>query len=56
LLYRVTSALEDCGADVRAARVATLGGDVVDAFYLVGPWPDAQTRAQVTAAVLAAAT
>lgn len=36
LLHRVTAALERCQADVRSARVATLGGDVVDAFYLAG--------------------
>jgi [protein-PII] uridylyltransferase len=34
LLYRVTSALERLGLDVRAARVSSLGGSVVDAFYL----------------------
>jgi len=55
LLYRVTSALESVGADVRAARVATLGGDAVDAFYLAGPWPDDEDRARIGAAVLAAA-
>ena len=47
LLYRVTRALERAGADVRSARVSTLGGDVVDAFYLAGAWPDDQLRAQV---------
>ncbi len=36
LLYRVASALDEAGAPVRAARISTLGGDVVDAFYLVG--------------------
>jgi [protein-PII] uridylyltransferase len=56
LLYRVTRALEQAGANVRSARVATLGGDVVDAFYLTGPWPDAEVRAQLAEAVLAAAT
>ena len=55
LLYRVTRALERAGADVRSARVATLGGDVVDAFYLAGAWPDDRLRAQVAAAILAAA-
>jgi len=34
LLFRVTAALESCGADIRWARVSTLGGDVVDAFGL----------------------
>jgi [protein-PII] uridylyltransferase len=55
LLYRVARALEDAGADVRAARISTLGGDVVDAFYLVGPWSDPAERAEVAAAVAAAA-
>jgi [protein-PII] uridylyltransferase len=55
LLYRVARALEEAGADVRAARISTLGGDVVDAFYLVGPWSDPTVRAEVAAAVLAAA-
>ncbi|MFG1778456.1 [protein-PII] uridylyltransferase [Micromonospora sp. NPDC049051] len=54
LLYRVTCALDEAGAQVRAARISTLGGDVVDAFYLVGGWPDAATRAHLEAAVLAA--
>ncbi|MGI5144868.1 [protein-PII] uridylyltransferase [Plantactinospora sp. CA-294935] len=55
LLYRVTSALDEAGAQVRAARISTLGGDVVDAFYLVGSWPDEAERDRVEAAVLAAA-
>ncbi len=54
LLYRVAHALEECGADVRAARISTLGGDVVDAFYLRGDWPE-PARAVVESAVLAAA-
>jgi [protein-PII] uridylyltransferase len=55
LLYRVARALDEAGADVRAARISTLGGDVVDAFYLVGPWTDPTVRAEIAAAVLAAA-
>ncbi|GAA4701711.1 [protein-PII] uridylyltransferase [Phytohabitans rumicis] len=55
LLYRVTSALDEAGAQVRAARISTLGGDVVDAFYLVGTWADETEREKVEAAVLAAA-
>ena len=55
LLYRVARALEEAGADVRAARISTLGGDVVDAFYLVGPWSDPTVRAEIAAAVLDAA-
>ena len=34
LLYRVTAALERLGLDVRSARVSSLGGSVVDAFYV----------------------
>jgi len=60
LLHRVTAALERCGLDVRGARVSTLGGAVVDAFYLVGgdggPVTDPALRRAVTDAVLAAAT
>ncbi|MGX4656077.1 [protein-PII] uridylyltransferase [Micromonospora sp. SCSIO 07396] len=54
LLYRVTCALDEAGAQVRAARISTLGGDVVDAFYLVGGWPSDEERDRVEAAVLAA--
>jgi [protein-PII] uridylyltransferase len=55
LLYRLASALDEAGASVRAARISTLGGDVVDAFYLVGAWTDESARDTVSAAVLAAA-
>lgn len=55
LLYRVASALDAAGAQVRAARISTLGADVVDAFYLVGEWSDDAERDRVEAAVLAAA-
>lgn len=55
LLYRVATALDQAGAEVRAARISTLGADVVDAFYLVGSWDDEAERARVEAAVLAAA-
>ncbi|MDG4829537.1 [protein-PII] uridylyltransferase [Solwaraspora sp. WMMD1047] len=54
LLYRIASALDGVGALVRAARISTLGGDVVDTFYLVGGWPDDAAREQIEAAVLAA--
>ncbi|WP_370375453.1 [protein-PII] uridylyltransferase [Micromonospora sp. HM5-17] len=54
LLYRVTTALDEAGAQVRAARISTLGGDVVDAFYLVGSWPGQAERDRIEAAVLAA--
>jgi [protein-PII] uridylyltransferase len=55
LLYRVAGALATAGAQVRAARISTLGGDAVDAFYLVGPWDDQDARAAVAAAVIEAA-
>ncbi|MBY8870922.1 [protein-PII] uridylyltransferase [Micromonospora sp. PLK6-60] len=55
LLYRVACALDEAGALVRAARIATLGGDVVDTFYLVGGWPAEPERARLEAAVLTAA-
>jgi [protein-PII] uridylyltransferase len=59
LLHRVTGALEECGLDVRTARVSTLGGAVVDAFYVLGPDGapvlDAGLRASVERALLAAA-
>ncbi|MFB9361034.1 [protein-PII] uridylyltransferase [Actinoplanes nipponensis] len=54
LLFRVASALDEAGAEVRAARISTLGGDVVDAFYLVGAWAEPAERERVEAAVLAA--
>ncbi|HET6529907.1 MAG TPA: [protein-PII] uridylyltransferase [Actinoplanes sp.] len=54
LLYRVATALDETGAEVRAARISTLGGDVVDAFYLVGAGPSADERNRVEAAVLGA--
>jgi [protein-PII] uridylyltransferase len=37
VLHRITAALDECGLDVRTAHVSTLGADVVDAFYVVGP-------------------
>ena len=37
VLHRITAALQACGLDVRTAHVSTLGADVVDAFYVVGP-------------------
>jgi [protein-PII] uridylyltransferase len=54
LLHRVAHALEDAGADVRAARISTLGADVVDAFYLVGSWDEPVVRAAVESAVIGA--
>lgn len=34
LLCRITAALESAGLDVRSARVSSLAGVVVDAFYV----------------------
>ena len=36
LLCRITAALERCGVDVRSARVSSVAGSVVDAFYVTG--------------------
>jgi [protein-PII] uridylyltransferase len=58
VLRRITGALEGCGLDVRTAHISTLGADVVDAFYVVGPdgepLRDPELRERVPAAVLAA--
>jgi [protein-PII] uridylyltransferase len=57
LLHRIGQALADHGADVRAARVSTLGSEVVDVFYVVGPDRDplSSTHADaVRSAVVAA--
>jgi [protein-PII] uridylyltransferase len=37
LLYRLTRAISDAGLTVLSARVHTMGAEVVDAFYVVGP-------------------
>jgi [protein-PII] uridylyltransferase len=37
LLYRIISALERCKVQIRSALVSSLGGSVVDAFYLSHP-------------------
>jgi [protein-PII] uridylyltransferase len=55
LLHRVTAALERCGAEVRSARVATLGAEVVDAFYLAHERGHEVDRDKVEQEVLAAA-
>jgi [protein-PII] uridylyltransferase len=34
-LYRITRVLADLGLDIRSAKVATVGPEVVDAFYVV---------------------
>jgi [protein-PII] uridylyltransferase len=54
LLHRVATVLDQAGAEVRAARISTLGADVVDAFYLVGDWSSESDRERIGAAVLAA--
>jgi [protein-PII] uridylyltransferase len=60
LLWRIGRALGECGLDVRAARVETLGAEAVDVFYVVDgsgkPVTDAPTRGKIAAQVLAALT
>ncbi len=43
VLHRITGAIAACGLDVRSAHISTLGADVVDAFYVVGPEGDKLT-------------
>jgi [protein-PII] uridylyltransferase len=56
VLYHITRALDGCGVQVRSARIATYGAEVVDAFYVVGPGGellrDPGQRAALVAAVL----
>jgi [protein-PII] uridylyltransferase len=58
LLWRVGRALGECGLDVRAARVETLGAEVVDVFYVTDsdgdPLAEAGLRRATVNAVLAA--
>jgi [protein-PII] uridylyltransferase len=58
LLWRVGQALGECGLDVRAARVETLGAEVVDVFYVTDsdgePLAEAGLRRATVRAVLAA--
>ena len=58
LLWRVGRALGDGGLDVRAARVETLGAEVVDVFYVTGtdgkPLIEPDLRRETIAAVLRA--
>jgi [protein-PII] uridylyltransferase len=57
MLHRVAAALEECDAQVRWARVATLGSSVVDSFGLLcrrEEGPTAQRRKEIESAVLAA--
>ncbi|MTD55307.1 [protein-PII] uridylyltransferase [Amycolatopsis pithecellobii] len=57
LLYRVAGALQSCDAEVRWAKVTTLGGAVVDSFAVAprGVRLDQSWRHRVEQAVLAAA-
>ena len=58
LLWRVGQALGECGLDVRAARVETLGAEVVDVFYVTDQdgqrLTDAERRRATVRTVLAA--
>ena len=57
LLWRVGRALGECGLDVRAARVETLGAEAVDVFYVTDgegkPLGDGDLRRTIAASVLA---
>ena len=58
LLWRVGRALGECGLNVRAARVETLGAEVVDVFYVTDedgePLTDRDRRRATIGSVLAA--
>jgi [protein-PII] uridylyltransferase len=58
LLWRIGRALGECGLDVRAARVETLGAEAVDVFYVVDqagrPVTDAATRGRIAGQILSA--
>ncbi len=58
VLHRITGALAAAGLDVRTAHISTLGADVVDAFYVVGPdggkVTDPEQRTRVEQALLSA--
>jgi [protein-PII] uridylyltransferase len=58
LLWRVGRALGECNLDLRAARVETLGAEVVDVFYVTEEdgalVTDRERRRAITASVLAA--
>src|SRR5271170_4723879 len=60
LLWRVGRALGECGLNVRAARVETLGAEVVDVFYVTDadgePLTDRERRRATIGSVLAALT
>jgi [protein-PII] uridylyltransferase len=58
LLWRIGRALGDCDLDVRAARVETLGAEVVDVFYVTEAdgslLTDPEARRRTVSTVLAA--
>ncbi|MBO3744435.1 [protein-PII] uridylyltransferase [Streptosporangiaceae bacterium NEAU-GS5] len=58
LLWKIGRAIGECGLDVRAARVETLGAEAVDVFYVVDragrPISEDQQRIEVREHVLAA--
>ncbi|MEX2253070.1 MAG: ACT domain-containing protein, partial [Thermoleophilaceae bacterium] len=58
VLHRITAALAAARLDVRSAHISTLGADVVDAFYVVGPngakVQDPALRGRIEAGLLAA--
>jgi len=58
LLWRVGRALGECGLDVRAARMETLGAEVVDVFYVTDgdgkPLADNELRRTIVHSVLTA--
>src|SRR5581483_11112640 len=58
LLWRIGRALGECGLDVRAARVETLGAEAVDVFYVVDhagqPVTGPHTRGRIAAQILSA--
>jgi len=60
LLWRIGRALGDCGLNVRAARVETLGAEAVDVFYVTdsagGLLTDPEIRSRTVSAVLTALT
>jgi [protein-PII] uridylyltransferase len=60
LLWRIGRALGECGLNVQAARVETLGAEAVDVFYVTdsagGLLTDPEARRQTIATVLAALT
>jgi [protein-PII] uridylyltransferase len=56
VLYRIARALRDAGLDIRLAKIATLGHEVVDTFYVVdaqrGQRPSKQTLAAIEPRIL----